>query len=159
MPNVYNDLYVTTQKCALCMKPFEDKQLRQQFNNKVYCSPCWDKFNPEQNTGIVTLLKEQENRINDKSIVQDILKDVHIPQFKSIFNEPEHYHKHEIDTIEFLKRGFPPQVFMGFAIGHIIKYAQRAEYKNGREDFVKMVDYAKRALDWYDETHEKELGK
>jgi hypothetical protein len=69
------------------------------------------------------------------------------------FNEPEHYHQHEIDTIEFLQRGFPPQVFMGFAIGHVVKYAQRAEYKNGREDFVKMVDYSKRALEWYDKTH------
>jgi hypothetical protein len=69
------------------------------------------------------------------------------------YNEPEHYHKHDIDTIEFLQKGFPPEVFMGFAIGHIIKYAQRANYKNGREDFVKMVDYAKRALDWYDKTH------
>src|SRR5690242_14942142 len=69
------------------------------------------------------------------------------------FNEPEHYHKHNIDTITFLQEGFPPEVFMGFAIGHIIKYAQRANYKNGREDFVKMVDYAKRALYWYDKTH------
>lgn len=69
------------------------------------------------------------------------------------FNEPAHYHQHEIDTITFLQKGFPPEVFMGFAIGHIIKYAQRANYKNGREDFIKMVDYSKRALDWYDKTH------
>lgn len=69
------------------------------------------------------------------------------------YNEPEHYHKHNIDTILFLQEGFPKEVFMGFALGHIIKYAQRANYKNGREDYVKMVDYAKRALDWYDKTH------
>lgn len=69
------------------------------------------------------------------------------------YNKPAHYHKHEIDTIAFLQGGFPPEVFMGFAIGHVIKYAQRAEYKNGREDYVKMFDYAKRALDWYDKTH------
>jgi hypothetical protein len=42
---------------------------------------------------------------------------------KDKFNEPEHYHKHNIDTIKFLQEGFPPEVFMGFAIGHIIKYA------------------------------------
>lgn len=69
------------------------------------------------------------------------------------YNKPEHYHKHNIDTILFLQEGFPKEVFMGFALGHIIKYAQRANYKNGREDYVKMVDYAKRALDWYDKTH------
>lgn len=73
------------------------------------------------------------------------------------YNEPSHYHQHEIDTITFLQKGFKPEVFMGFAIGHVIKYAQRAEYKNGREDYVKMVDYAKRALDWYDKT--KDLGE
>lgn len=71
------------------------------------------------------------------------------------YNKPEHYHKHNIDTILFLQEGFPKEVFMGFALGHIIKYAQRANYKNGREDYVKMVDYAKRALDWYDKTHSK----
>lgn len=81
----------------------------------------------------------------------DLQEDV--PQY----NEPEHYHKHNIDTILFLQEGFPPEVFMGFAIGHIVKYAQRADYKNGREDYVKMVDYAKRALDWYDKT--KNLGE
>lgn len=70
-----------------------------------------------------------------------------------VYNEPEHYHKHNLDTITFLQEGFPPDVFMAFAIGHIIKYAQRSKYKNGREDLVKMVDYAKRALDWYDKTH------
>jgi hypothetical protein len=69
------------------------------------------------------------------------------------YNEPQHYHQHNIDTIKFLQEGFPKEVFMGFALGHIIKYAQRANYKNGREDYVKMVDYAKRALDWYDKTH------
>jgi hypothetical protein len=69
------------------------------------------------------------------------------------FNEPEHYHKHDIDTIEFLKRGFPKEVFMGFALGSIIKYAQRANYKNGLEDFDKLVDYAIRARNWYEETH------
>jgi hypothetical protein len=63
--------------------------------------------------------------------------------------EPLHYHQHELDTIAFLQKGFPPEVFLHFAIGNVIKYAQRAEYKNGLEDFDKMVDYAVRARDWY----------
>ena len=71
----------------------------------------------------------------------------------SAFNEPEHYHKHNIDTIQFLQEGFPPDVFDGFAIGHIIKYIQRYRYKGGREDLVKAADYAKRLLDWHDKTH------
>jgi hypothetical protein len=68
-------------------------------------------------------------------------------------NKPTHYHTHDIDTIEFLKRGFPPQVLTGFLIGNIIKYTQRFEYKNGEEDVLKIVDYAKRLEEWYKETH------
>jgi hypothetical protein len=68
-------------------------------------------------------------------------------------NKPIHYHTHDIDTIEFLKRGFPPQVLTGFLIGNIIKYTQRFEYKNGEDDVLKIVDYAKRLEEWYKETH------
>jgi hypothetical protein len=68
-------------------------------------------------------------------------------------NKPTHYHEHDIDTIEFLKRGFPPQVLTGFLIGNIIKYTQRFEYKNGEDDVLKIVDYAKRLEEWYKETH------
>lgn len=67
------------------------------------------------------------------------------------YNEPEHYHKHDIDTIEFLKHGFPPEVYLHFCLGNVVKYAQRAEYKNGVADLEKMVDYAIRAFDWYKE--------
>jgi hypothetical protein len=103
--------------------------------------------------------KELEKKDEFEDGLRNILKNisskvqVQVPLPKVEFNEPEHYHQHDIDTIKFLQRGFPPEVFMGFAIGHIVKYAQRANYKNGREDYVKMVDYAKRALDWYDKTH------
>lgn len=69
------------------------------------------------------------------------------------FNEPDHYHKHNIDTILFLQEGFPPEVFLHFCMANVVKYIQRAPYKNGREDFLKAVDYAQRALDWYDKTH------
>jgi hypothetical protein len=65
------------------------------------------------------------------------------------YNEPEHYHHYEMDTIEFLQRGFPPDVFLHFALANVVKYAQRAEYKNGLDDLNKMVDYAVRARDWY----------
>lgn len=71
------------------------------------------------------------------------------------FNEPSHYHNHNIDTIKFLQEGFPPEVFAGFAAGSAVKYIQRYQYKNGREDLVKAVDFAKRLLDWHDKTHSK----
>lgn len=57
------------------------------------------------------------------------------------FNEPDHYHQNEIDTIEFLQRGFPPEVFIGFAVGSAVKYLHRYEEKNGYEDLDKAVDY------------------
>lgn len=71
------------------------------------------------------------------------------------YNEPEHYHKHSVDTIAFLQEGFPPEVFTGFAVGHVIKYIQRYQYKNGLNDLIKAQDYINRLIAW----HEKNLGK
>jgi hypothetical protein len=64
----------------------------------------------------------------------------------SEFNEPEHYHKHKIDTIQFLQEGFRPEVFKGFAIGSAVKYLHRYEYKNGMEDLMKARDYISRLI-------------
>lgn len=64
------------------------------------------------------------------------------------FNEPPHYHKYEIDTIDFLQKGFPPEVFRGFAIGSIVKYLHRAQEKNGLEDYLKAMDYSKRLYEF-----------
>jgi hypothetical protein len=75
--------------------------------------------------------------------------------FDGQFNEPVHYHKYEIDTIEFLQKGFPPEVFRGFAIGSIIKYLHRAQEKNGLEDYLKAEDYTKRLYKFEKEIDEK----
>lgn len=117
--------------CSVCVKDFKAIDKVHVYNNQLFCTECYDMAS-EAGRKLVEAIGTKED-----------------------YNKPEHYHKHNIDTIAFLQEGFPPEVFMGFAIGHIIKYAQRANYKNGREDFVKMVDYAKRALDWYDKTHSK----
>jgi hypothetical protein len=73
-----------------------------------------------------------------------------IPLIKE-FNEPPHYHKYEIDTIEFLQKGFPPEVFKGFAIGSTVKYLHRYENKNGMEDLEKALDYIKRLIEFHKE--------
>jgi hypothetical protein len=73
-----------------------------------------------------------------------------IPLIKE-FNEPPHYHKYEIDTIDFLQKGFPPSVFKGFAIGSAIKYLHRYENKNGMEDLEKALDYIKRLIEFHKE--------
>jgi hypothetical protein len=119
--------------CIVCNKLIGENESRVQHNGDIFCGPCY------------TMSREVGRKLE-----QAFNKET---ETTKEFNEPAHYHKHNIDTIKFLQEGFPPEVFMGFAIGHIIKYAQRANYKNGREDFIKMVDYSKRALDWYDKTH------
>jgi hypothetical protein len=102
------------------------------------------------------LIQEKETRArhnNSLLCIPCYNKVLELENKQSEFNEPNHYHEHDIDTIEFLKRGFPPQVLTGFLIGNIIKYTQRFEYKNGEEDVLKIVDYAKRLQEWYKETH------
>jgi hypothetical protein len=112
--------------CPLCgnkIEPYDKVQVYKL--NTYYHYSCWNN-------------REKEPKVDHKA---------------DIYNNPDHYHKHDIDTIEFLKRGFPPQVLTGFLIGNIIKYTQRFEYKNGEDDLVKVVDYAKRLQEWYKETH------
>ncbi|MBS4173493.1 DUF3310 domain-containing protein [Bacillus sp. FJAT-49736] len=63
---------------------------------------------------------------------------------------PEHYHKGNIDVIEFLERYFPENKFTvieGFYIGNIIKYVSRYKEKNGYEDLEKAEDYLNRLMD------------
>jgi hypothetical protein len=84
-------------------------------------------------------------------------REVQLPvgQAKKQYHEPEHYHKFDIDTIQFLQEGFPPDVFTGFAVGHVVKYIQRYQFKNGLNDLIKAQDYINRLIDW----HEKNLRK
>jgi hypothetical protein len=116
--------------CPVCGNKIEGFHIVTQYNHKFYHKSCWDN-------------REKEPKV----------------EFKEQYNEPQHYHQHSIDTIEFLQKGFPPEVFLHFALANVVKYAQRAEYKNGLEDLDKMVDYAVRARDWYkrrwigEETH------
>ena len=65
-----------------------------------------------------------------------------------IINNPEHYHKYEIDTITFLEQGFPPEVARGFALGSAVKYLQRSELKNGLQDLEKAEFYTKKLIEY-----------
>lgn len=90
-------------------------------NDKVVCTDCWYMSQ--------TMLRKLEEAGG-----------VGAPK-KPEYNEPDHYHEHSVDTIAFLQEGFPPSVFVGFALGSAIKYLQRFEYKNGYEDIDKAMDY------------------
>jgi hypothetical protein len=122
--------------CTECNREFKNMGI---WDGRFVCHQCF------------TDLEKLEKLIDSSHTIQ-VKKST--PMFKKVeFNKPEHYHTHDIDTIEFLKRGFPPQVLTGFLIGNIIKYTQRFEYKNGEDDVLKIVDYAKRLEEWYKETH------
>ncbi|WP_147536079.1 DUF3310 domain-containing protein [Bacillus marasmi] len=69
---------------------------------------------------------------------------------KELFDKiekPLHYHKGDIDVIEFIERYFPDRKFTvaeGFAIGNALKYICRYKEKNGLEDLQKAEGYLKR---------------
>lgn len=123
--------------CHVCEKLFDLGELRTLHENKMYCQFCYEAAH----------VMSRKLGSDDVSVVP-MFKKVELKE-PSHYNEPEHYHNHAIDTIEFLQKGFPPEVFLHFALANVIKYAQRAEYKNGLEDLDKLVDYAVRARDWY----------
>jgi hypothetical protein len=131
MPKQFNE--DLTVKCKKCGYPIEPTDVVEVYALEIYHKQCFEH--------LITNPKTEQTERKEK-----FFKGEH-------FNEPTHYHTHDIDTIEFLKRGFPPQVLTGFLIGNIIKYTQRFEYKNGEEDVLKIVDYAKRLQEWYEETH------
>lgn len=61
-------------------------------------------------------------------------------QFDNV-EKPKHYHSYKMDTLTFLKNGFPKEVLEGFCVGSIIKYVQRYDLKNGVEDLKKARFY------------------
>jgi hypothetical protein len=72
-----------------------------------------------------------------------IIKPFEYKEFDSAV-KPEHYHKGDIDVIEFLERFFPDAkytVVEGFHIGNIIKYVCRHKEKGGLEDLKKAENY------------------
>jgi hypothetical protein len=93
-------------------------------------------------------LKKQAEKQAEK-LKQKWSEEVGKVKIATSFYEPEHYHKHNIDTIQFLQEGFPPEVFIGFAIGSATKYLQRYPYKNGMEDLIKAKDYIERLIDFH----------
>jgi hypothetical protein len=113
------------------------------WNGKFVCDKCFTELENVENAKYITK--------NSGIDLNELKKSIEVGHVQ--LNKPTHYHTHDIDTIEFLKRGFPPQVLTGFLIGNIIKYTQRFEYKNGEDDVLKIVDYAKRLEEWYKETH------
>jgi hypothetical protein len=137
MPNHYNPLYEPPKFCDMCEKFLHPLDKRAIVNGKEVCVSCYDN--------VKIIPKESGIDLNE------LKKSIEVGHVQ--LNKPTHYHTHDIDTIEFLKRGFPPQVLTGFLIGNIIKYTQRFEYKNGEDDVLKIVDYAKRLQEWYKETH------
>lgn len=63
---------------------------------------------------------------------------------------PRHYKYHDLDTFDFLKGGFAPEVFEGFLVGNVIKYIQRYPLKNGLEDLKKAQKYLDKLIELKD---------
>jgi len=61
--------------------------------------------------------------------------------------KPRHYKYHDLDTFDFLKGGFAPEVLEGFLVGNIIKYIQRYPLKNGLEDIKKAQKYLEKLIE------------
>lgn len=57
-------------------------------------------------------------------------------------NHPNHYNQNNIETIDIIRQILGPDQFAGFLMGNIIKYLDRHEFKNGREDLHKAHWYA-----------------
>lgn len=96
------------------------------WEGEMVCIPCYEKLDGAESEPLPLF---KETKLYDATF-------------------PEHYHRYDMDTITFLKQGFPPEVYKGFCIGNVIKYTQRYELKNGQEDLDKAAFYQKELVEW-----------
>jgi hypothetical protein len=62
-------------------------------------------------------------------------------------NNPAHYNKGKLETIELIKHSMAPSEFEGYLQGNIIKYISRYRHKNNSlEDVLKAEWYIKRLI-------------
>lgn len=97
--------------------------MRAVYNAAIYCMDCWD-----------------ETKQKPKHLVSSIPADVPVDTILKA-TVPDHYHKYGMDTLEFLEKGFPPEVVRSFCLGNVVKYSQRYKLKGGIEDLEKAKYY------------------
>jgi len=61
---------------------------------------------------------------------------------KDNVNNPEHYNKNSVETIDVIEHSMSPEEFIGYLKGNIIKYNSRSEHKG------KPIEDLEKAL-WY----------
>jgi hypothetical protein len=62
-------------------------------------------------------------------------------------NQPPHYTRGGIETIDYLEAKMTPEQFEGFCIGNALKYISRAGHKaDATEDYRKAVWYLNRMI-------------
>lgn len=67
-------------------------------------------------------------------------------------NSPAHYTQGKIETIDIIEQtvsNLPPK--RAYALGNVIKYVSRHQYKNGLEDLEKAAWYLNRAIEQYED--------
>lgn len=88
-------------------------------------------------------------KFNEGALIQDLQKYV-----DSTYDS--HYSKNKFQSTEFI---IDSGHGMGFALGNVLKYAQRYGHKDGtnRKDLMKILHYALIALHCHDEEHNEDL--
>lgn len=62
-------------------------------------------------------------------------------------NNPKHYNRGKIETIEYLESALGHQGFLDYCIGNVLKYSSRWRHKNGLEDLMKAQWYLNRVIE------------
>lgn len=67
-----------------------------------------------------------------------------------VVNKPNHYMAGGIETIEYIRAKLNYDQLKGYYLGNLLKYLSRAEFKNGKEDYLKAQVYLKWLIDLED---------
>lgn len=70
-----------------------------------------------------------------------------------VVEAPNHYTTGGLETIEYIRAKLTKEQLIGYYLGNVIKYISRAQYKNGKEDYLKAKVY----LSWIIELEDQGL--
>lgn len=77
---------------------------------------------------------------------------------EDMINHPSHYNQEDVETIKVIGSMLPEEEYYGFAMGNVIKYLDRCEYKGDKEqDLLKAQWYAKEAVEFVDDENSEKL--
>lgn len=114
--------------CGNCANKKPGERINVQHRgNWLHCAVCGDVIREQQ---ISQISSEMPPTPSDDDAV----------------NNPDHYTRGGIETLDFIRAKLTPEQFIGYCWGNVLKYTARWPFKNGKQDLRKAQFYLNELL-------------